>query len=124
MCVGGVPDGKSTFVNDTCAAALDLISFVEGSNMQNRILGKPDWPVRIGIHTGPLIAGYSAGNFDVWGDAVNIASRLESSGEPGKVHISEATYNFLENSASVTERGQIDLKNKGLMNTFFLERLS
>lgn len=123
MCVGGVPDGKPTFVNDTCAAALDLLNFVEGSNMQNRILGKPDWPVRIGIHTGPLIAGYSAGNFDVWGDAVNIASRLESSGEAGKVHVSEATYDFLGTSASVTARGQIDLKNKGLMNTFFLEKL-
>lgn len=124
MCVGGVPEGRPSHVQDTCAAALDLVQFVEGSNMQHRTLGKPEWPVRVGIHTGPVIAGYSGGNFDVWGDAVNIAARMEASGEAGRVHISEASRAFLDAAAEVEERGQIDLKNKGAMNTFFLQKLA
>ena len=124
MCVGGVPEGRPSHVHDTCAAALDLVQFVEGSNMQHRTLGKPEWPVRVGIHTGPVIAGYSGGNFDVWGDAVNIAARMEASGEAGRVHISEASRAFLDAAAEVEERGQIDLKNKGAMNTFFLQKLA
>ena len=124
MCVGGVPEGRPTHIRDTCAAALDLVQFVEGSNIQHRTLGKPEWPIRVGIHTGPVIAGYSGGTFDVWGDAVNIAARMEASGEAGRVHISEASRAFLDSAADVVERGQTDLKNKGAMTTFFLQKLT
>ena len=78
------------------------------------------WEIRIGIHTGPIIAGFSSSGFDIWGDAVNIAARLESASEPGKIHISEATRRFLSDSAHIVDRSYIELKNKGEMHTFFL----
>ncbi len=87
-------------------------------------MGKPLWKVRIGIHSGPVIAGTIGNTFDIWGDAVNIAARLESSGEPGKIHISEKTRDFLKSSAVVVERGHIELKNKGKWPTFFLEGIN
>ena len=91
---------------------------------QYEVLGKPLWKVRIGIHSGPVIAGMLGNAFDIWGDAVNIAARLESSGEPGKIHISEKTKDYLQGAATVAERGEIDLKNKGKWATFFLEGIT
>ena len=92
-------------------AGIDLVRFVEGTNMQHRALGKSDWPIRVGIHTGPVIAGYSGGSFDVWGDTVNIAARMESSGDAGKVHISEMTRAFVDHSEKIVDRGMTDLNN-------------
>jgi class 3 adenylate cyclase len=71
-----------------------------------------------------LIAGTSGNAFDIWGDAVNIASRMESSSEPGKVHISEKTKDYLEGVGQLTSRGETKLKGKGVWNTFFLESLN
>ena len=123
MCVGGIPSQQKTHAQEVCAAAIDMLKFVEGTNIQYEALGKPCWELRIGIHSGPVIAG-SAGNiFDIWGDAVNIASRMESSGESGKIHISEKTKDYLEGSANLSHRGEIELKNKGKWSTFFLEEL-
>ena len=68
-----------------------------------------------------MIAGTAGNIFDIWGDAVNIAARIESSGEKGKIHISEKTANYLEGSEKLISRGKIDLKNKGNWKTFFLE---
>ena len=121
MCVGGVPEGRNSHPQDTCSAGIDLVRFVEGTNMQHRALGKSDWPIRVGIHTGPVIAGYSGGSFDVWGDTVNIAARMESSGEAGKVHISEMTRAFVEHSEKIVDRGMTDLKNKGPIHTYFID---
>jgi len=91
--------------------------------IQYEALGKPCWELRIGIHSGPVIAG-SAGNiFDIWGDVVNIDSRMESSGESGKIHISEKTKDYLEGSANLSHRGEIELKNKGKWSTFFHEEI-
>ena len=71
-----------------------------------------------------LIAGTSGNSFDVWGDAVNIAARLESSSEPGKIQISEKTRDYLEGDGELTDRGQINLKGKGSFKTFFLDSLN
>ena len=123
MCVGGIPSQQKTHAQEVCAAAIDMLKFVEGTNIQYEALGKPCWELRIGIHSGPVIAG-SAGNiFDIWGDAVNIASRMESSGESGKIHISEKTKDYLEGSANLSHRGEIELKNKGKWSTYFLEEM-
>jgi class 3 adenylate cyclase len=100
-----------------------MLKFVDGTNIQYEVLGKPRWEVRIGIHSGPLIAGTTGNIFDIWGDSVNIASRMESSGESGKIHISEKTKDYLEGSASLVPRGEIELKNKGTWSTYFLEEL-
>ena len=124
MCVSGIPTQQQTHAQEICAAAIDMLKFVDGTNIQFEVLGKPLWKVRIGIHSGPVIAGMLGNTFDIWGDAVNIAARLESSGEPGKIHISEKTKDYLQGAATVAERGQIDLKNKGTWATFFLEEIA
>ena len=74
---------------------------------------------------GPLHFAFTVteDSFDVWGDTVNIAARLESSGEQGKIHISEKTSNYLGEKGIVTPRGEINLKNKGSWKTFFLDNL-
>jgi class 3 adenylate cyclase len=70
-----------------------------------------------------VIAGNTGNNFDIWGDAVNVAARLESSGEEGKIQISEKTKQFLSEKAKVTFREKVHLKNKGEMDTFFLDEI-
>ena len=101
-----------------------MLGFVEAVNLQQEILGKERWELRIGIHSGPLIAGTSGDTFDSWGDAVNIAARLESTSEPGKIHISEKTRDYLEGLGTLFSRQDIKLKGKGVWNTFFLESLN
>ena len=124
MCVGGILKKTKSHAKNVCKAALDMLQFAEGINLQKEVLGKERWELRIGIHSGALIAGTSGNAFDIWGDAVNIAARLESSGEPGKIHISEKTRDYLKSSAVVVERGHIELKNKGKWPTFFLEGIN
>jgi class 3 adenylate cyclase len=124
MCVGGISEQRNSHAKKVCKAALDMLRFVEAVNLQQEVLGKERWELRIGIHSGALIAGTTGNTFDIWGDAVNIAARLESSSEPGKIHISEKTRDYLEGSGQLTPRGEITLKGKGLWNTFFLESLN
>jgi len=120
MCVSGIPRQEKEHATQMCAFALDMLKFVDGINIQHEVLEKPIWKLRIGIHSGPLIANFQANAFDVWGDSVNIAARMESSGEAGKVHISEKTADFIGSDASLTARGEVELKNKGSFRTFFL----
>ena len=103
---------------------LDILQIVNALNIKRKVLNQLPWEIRVGIHTGPIIAGFSNGNFDIWGDAVNISSRLESSSEAGKVQISNTTRKFLDPSAGLTDRGFVDLKNKGKMQTFYLNSLA
>lgn len=124
MAVGGIPDGRQGHSINACQAALDIIQVVSGLNMKREVLSQLPWHVRVGVHTGPVIAGFSANGFDVWGDAVNLASRLESASEAGKVQISDTTWQFLPDGADVTDRGLIDLKGKGKMQAYFLNKLS
>jgi class 3 adenylate cyclase len=124
MCVGGISEQRNSHAKKVCKAALDMLRFVEAVNLQQEVLGKERWELRIGIHSGALIAGTTGNTFDIWGDAVNIAARLESSSEPGKIHISEKTRDYLEGSGQLTPRGEITLKGKGVWNTFFLESLN
>ena len=120
MCVSGIPEQEKEHALNMCAFALDMLKFVEGINIQHQVLEKPIWKLRIGIHSGPLIANFQVGAFDVWGDSVNIAARMESSGEAGKVHVSEKTADHLGSEASLTARGEVELKNKGCFRTFFI----
>ena len=124
MCVGGVFQKTKSHAKKVCSAGLDMLQFVDAINLQREILGKERWDIRIGIHSGPLIAGTSGNSFDVWGDAVNIAAKLESNSEPGKIQISEKTRDYLEGDGELTDRGQINLKGKGSFKTFFLESLN
>ena len=120
MCVSGIPKQEKEHALKMCAFALDMLKFVEGINIQHEVLEKPIWKLRIGIHSGPLIANFETGVFDVWGDSVNIAARMESSGQAGKVHISEKTADHLGSEFSLSSRGEVELKNKGYFQTFFI----
>jgi class 3 adenylate cyclase len=84
---------------------------------------KPFFEIRIGIHTGPVIAGIvgiKKFSYDIWGDTVNTASRLESSGEVNKINLSGATYDLIKDQYQCEHRGKIEAKNKGKIDMYFL----
>ena len=112
MSVGGISTQHGTHAHEVCSAAIDMLKFVEGTNIQYEALGKPRWELRIGIHSGPVITGSAGKTFDIWRDVVNIAARLESSGESGKIHISEKTKDYLEGAGTCSPRGKVELKIK------------
>jgi adenylate cyclase len=81
---------------------------------------------RIGINSGPVVAGVigtSKFQYDMWGDTVNMASRMESQGVPGRVQVGPATYELLRHEFECTSRGPIDVKGRGVMETWFIERV-
>lgn len=123
MCAGGLPIVNKTHAKDAILAAIEIIDLVKkGKNAQNDLT---HFEIRIGIHTGPLVAGIvglKKWQYDIWGDTVNIASRMESSGEVGKVNISEATYNLVndEDELQFESRGKIAIKNKGAISMYFV----
>ena len=121
MAVGGIPDLNSNHAERTVLAAKEMINFVKGLNYQQQALGNEPWKIRIGIHTGPIIAGETSSQFDIWGDSVNIAARLESSGYEMEVHCSEETKANLPKTYNYSERKDIELKGKGSQNTFIIE---
>ena len=123
MCAGGIPKANKTHAIDAILAALEIQNFMNQMEEIKEIIGAPYWELRLGIHTGPLIAGVIGEKkfaYDVWGDAVNTASRMESSGTPGKINISQSTYELIKDFFSCELRGKIQAKNKGEINMYFV----
>lgn len=99
MAAGGLPESNSNSVRNTVLAALEMQMFIRHRKEVNDALGKPSFEMRAGVHTGPVVAGIVGQKkfqYDVWGDTVNIAKRMESAGKTGHVNISQATYEFLK----------------------------
>jgi PAS domain S-box-containing protein len=126
MCVGGVPQGNKSNPFDTVLAALEIQKFVEEKAKIDQANGNPVWRLRIGIHSGSVMAGVIGKKkfaYDVWGDTVNVASRMESKGEAGKVNVSETTYMAIQAFFKCTYRGKVLAKNIGEINMYFVERI-
>ena len=125
MCAGGLPETNRTHPVDTCLAAIEIREYMARVNSQREKMRLAPWELRIGIHTGPVMAGVVGKKkftYDIWGDAVNIASLMESNGEPGHIVLSEATYNHVKDRFSCHHRGLIEGKNRGPLDTYILDR--
>ncbi|MBE7440162.1 MAG: FIST C-terminal domain-containing protein [Spirochaetales bacterium] len=116
---GGVPLADETHLRKICSFALEMVNFIN----EYRKNESSDLNIRVGIHCGPVIAGVLGTrkfSYDLWGDTVNIASRMESHGLPGHVQVTETVKNQLTDLFLFQERGLIDIKGKGVMRTYFL----
>lgn len=125
MCVGGLPQPNTTHAFDAVSAGVDMVGFMKTFNEKQKLLGDPEWLIRVGVHTGELVSGVVGKKkfaYDVWGDTVNIASRMESNSEPNKVNISEATKVLVEHQFNLFYRGEIEAKNRGALAMYFVQK--
>jgi adenylate cyclase len=119
MVVGGLPINNNLHCEAIINMAMEMISSMEHFNVERNLSMR----VRIGINTGEVVAGVIGRKkfiYDLWGDVVNIASRMESHGEPSKIHVTEAVYLAMKDKYRFEDRGVIEVKGKGPMRTYFL----
>jgi class 3 adenylate cyclase len=127
MCAGGLPIPNTTHAHDVVNAALELQSFMESERVERSQRGEFFFELRIGIHTGPVIAGIVGLRkfaYDIWGDTVNTASRMENAGEVNRVNISGNTYERVRDQFKCTYRGKVNAKHKGEVDMYFVESFS
>lgn len=127
MAAGGVPIRNKENPVYTVLAALQIQGFMRQKKQETLDKGGDDyWDLRIGVHTGDVIAGVIGEKriaYDIWGNTVNVASRMESSGMQGKVNVSGSTYEHIKPYFDVVYRGKIMAKNKGHIDMYFVERI-
>ncbi len=124
MCAGGLPEPNETHAFDMVRAALEMQQTMRDLGAKKAAAGKPFFEMRIGINTGPVVAGVVGSHkfaYDIWGDTVNTAARLEQGGEPGKINISETTWEKVRGEFNCTFRGKLPAKNKGEIAMYFVE---
>ncbi|WP_051189643.1 adenylate/guanylate cyclase domain-containing protein [Daejeonella oryzae] len=124
MCAGGIPTKNDTHPIDIIKASLEIREFVYERNLIRQNKGLLPWELRIGINTGPVVAGVVGRKkyaYDIWGSTVNTASRMESNGVPGQVNISSATHQLIKHIYNCTYRGKIMAKNVGEIDMYFVD---
>jgi adenylate cyclase len=124
MCAGGIPEKNRTNPVEVILAALEMKSYMKKLKDTSELEGMKFWDIRMGIHTGTVVAGVVGQkklSYDIWGDTVNTASRMESSGEAGKINISGTTYEFVKEFFTCEYRGKMPVKYKGELEMYFVE---
>lgn len=127
MAAGGLPVPSINSTKDTVLAALDMQSFIQNRRTEKGLLKQTSFEMRVGVHTGPVVAGVvglKKFQYDIWGDTVNTASRIESNSEAGKVNISQTTFELLkaDSDFSFISRGKIQAKGKGEIEMYFVSK--
>ena len=125
MCAGGLPLRNKSNPVDAVLAGLEIMDYMQRLK-KNGKEGIPYWDLRVGIHTGPVVAGVVGRKkfaYDIWSETVNAAARIESLGEVNRVNISETTYEYVQDYFECTPRGKIDAKNVGKINMYYVERI-
>ncbi len=123
MCAGGIPEKNRTNPVEVVLAALEVQDYMKSLKESTEISGMKYWDIRIGIHTGSVVAGvigHKKLSYDIWGDTVNTASRMESSGVGGKINISGTTYEFVKDFFVCEHRGKMPVKYKGELDMYFV----
>ena len=119
LAVGGLPGTRTDHATAVAELALGMVEAVARLNRSS----DRNWKIRIGVHSGPAVAGVIGTRkyvYDVWGDTVNVANRLESSAEPNRIHVSQQVAEALRGSFDLEPRGTVDLKGKGNTESYFL----
>ncbi|MEO8146054.1 MAG: tetratricopeptide repeat protein [Bacteroidia bacterium] len=127
LCASGLPVSNYTHAVDMMNAAFEIRSFMAQRKKEKQLRGEIPFDLRIGIHTGPVVAGVVGVKkfaYDIWGDTVNIVARMEQNSEAGKINISGATYELVKDKFNCFHRGKIQAKNKGEIDMYFVETLS
>ena len=124
MCAGGIPTPDPDHALNIIQAGLAIQDYVIEKNKIRKQKGLVAWDIRVGIHSGPVVAGVVGKKkyaYDIWGSTVNIASRMESNGEPGQVNISASTYELIKDKYNCKYRGKIYAKNVGEVDMYFID---
>ena len=125
MCAAGLPVPNDTHAHDAVRAALAMQEWMQSWQAEQETHGYPHWEMRVGIHTGSVVAGVVGTRkfiYDIWGDTVNIASRMETNGVVDKVNISSATHALVCDDFSCTYRGEVEVKHAGSVEMYFVEK--
>lgn len=126
LCVGGIPMRNKSHPFDTVLVALELQQIMQELGLEREESGRKALKLRVGIHSGPIVAGVVGKQkmtYDIWGDSVNIAKRIESACVPGMVNVSATTYEVIKDYFECEHRGQILAKHKGHIDMYFVHRL-
>ncbi|PZF72625.1 adenylate/guanylate cyclase domain-containing protein [Taibaiella soli] len=126
LCVGGMLYSDAESALNIVKAALEILVFVEQLQQAREAAGLVSFSIRMGIHVGPVVAGIVGEKkfaYDIWGDAVNTAARMEQASEPGRLNISHDTWLLVKDHVICTHRGKIEAKNKGMIDMYFVDGL-